>query len=77
MIVMSTVRCNREGKLGFVTDPRRLNVAISRPRRCVHPLLFCAVQAFAFVHRLCRGYIEALTMLRTFATTTVLVYQLD
>lgn len=33
VIVMSTVRCNREGKLGFVTDPRRLNVAISRPRR--------------------------------------------
>lgn len=34
VIVMSTVRCNREGKLGFVSDPRRLNVAISRPRRC-------------------------------------------
>ncbi|DBB05155.1 TPA: hypothetical protein ACH3X3_010403 [Trebouxia sp. C0006] len=33
VIVMSTVRCNRHGKLGFVTDPRRLNVAISRPRR--------------------------------------------
>lgn len=33
VIVMSTVRCNRHGRLGFVTDPRRLNVAISRPRR--------------------------------------------
>ena len=60
MIVMSTVRCNREGKLGFVTDPRRLNVAISRPRRCVHPFLFFAVQAFAFVHCLCHRHIDAL-----------------
>ena len=49
VIVMSTVRCNREGKLGFVSDPRRLNVAISRPRRCAClPLLAsshtCALQ---------------------------------
>ena len=35
VIVMTTVRCNKEGRLGFVSDPRRLNVAISRPRRLV------------------------------------------
>ena len=50
VIVMSTVRCNREGKLGFVADPRRLNVAISRPRRCAHPSprIFVLSQVLAF-----------------------------
>ena len=33
-VVLSTVRCNAEGRLGFVGDPRRFNVAITRPRRC-------------------------------------------
>ena len=33
VVVFSAVRCNRAGAIGFVSDPRRLNVAITRPRR--------------------------------------------
>lgn len=33
VVVFTTVRCNRRGSIGFVKDPRRLNVAITRPRR--------------------------------------------
>ena len=35
VVVFSTVRCNLKSSIGFVSDERRLNVAITRPRRCL------------------------------------------
>lgn len=44
VVVFSTVRCNSKSSIGFVSDERRLNVAITRPRRCLpfpSPLSAC------------------------------------
>lgn len=44
VIVGSFVRSNEGGQMGFVGDPNRLNVAISRARycTCMAPAAFCA-----------------------------------
>ena len=32
-VIISLVRSNREGDIGFLADTRRMNVALTRPRR--------------------------------------------
>lgn len=39
VIIISTVRSNRAGAIGFMSNPRRVNVAITRARYCFQLLL--------------------------------------
>ncbi|RZB98293.1 putative ATP-dependent helicase C29A10.10c, partial [Glycine soja] len=35
VIIISTVRCNNKGSIGFLSDQRRVNVALTRARHCL------------------------------------------
>lgn len=44
-VIVSMVRCNREGSVGFLADARRLNVAVTRAKR--HVAIICDSQTVA------------------------------
>ncbi|KAI8920581.1 P-loop containing nucleoside triphosphate hydrolase protein [Entophlyctis helioformis] len=58
-VVISLVRSNPDGDVGFLADRRRLNVAITRPRRhlCIVGNAECVRKGSAFLARLC-DYLE-------------------
>ena len=69
VIVLSCVRANRDGRLGFLTDRRRLNVALSRARRALvvlgdratleHDATWAAFFEYVDEHRLEHGSLDA------------------
>lgn len=54
MVIFSTVRCNPQGKLGFVSDAPRMNVAITRAKRYCMMLCYLSVTTCGCV---CRGLV--------------------
>jgi len=63
VVVFSAVRCNDTGSVGFLSDPRRLNVAFTRPRRYIfgsHPHLIFSIwsqRCRPNVEMCCRGLV--------------------
>lgn len=53
-MILSTVRCNPQGKLGFVSDARRMNVAITRAKKYVMLLCSLGIKTCLCV---CRGLV--------------------
>ena len=64
-IVISMVRSNREGELGFLTDVRRMNVALTRARR---KLLVIGDSATLAVHPFYRELLEYFESLGAYHT---------
>ncbi|MFO0841194.1 MAG: AAA domain-containing protein [Gemmataceae bacterium] len=64
-VVLSLVRCNLEGEIGFLADIRRTNVALTRARRCLVVLGDSATLAHhPFYARMCE-YFESVEGYRT------------
>jgi len=40
VIIISTVRCNNKGSIGFLSDQRRVNVALTRARYLHQPVYY-------------------------------------
>ena len=69
VVILSLVRSNLEGQVGFLAEPRRLNVAITRAKR--HVAVIANVETVSHDHILKGRYLCALT-----STTYAIIYEL-
>lgn len=72
VIILSTVRSNPEGKIGFMSDHRRMNVAITRAKR---GLVVIGDPATLGQHPMWKAWIDFLKEKKLIVDSKQVIYQ--